>query len=307
MILSFPIGAYVVFNSDIGKEINYQYPMEGLNFLVGGFGYKIPLSFELGDAFVVLWTSYLILFSISYMGPKNSLLQTLSNVMSNGWRMLHENALVNMITWFTILILFSFVIDIIQQYFGINIESPPQKNNLIYFYQLSIAPFIEELGFRILLIGIPLFFIYSQNPSWKTFFKSLWRPNKHLHIENYNKVTILIITIGLLFGASHIISGTPWSIGKFSQATISGIIIGWVYVRYGFAPAVLIHWATNYFIFSYLFFISSITQTNVINELSNPFTNSLEGLILVTGIISLAIKIPNYIESRKLNKLDRVT
>jgi hypothetical protein len=110
---------------------------------------------------------------------------------------------------------------------------------------------------------------------------------------------ILIITIGLFFGVSHIISGTPWSPGKMSQATVAGIIIGWVYVRYGFAPAVLIHWATNYFLFSYLFFISNLSQSPIINESSNPFSNTLEVIIIITGVIAMTIKILSYIESRK--------
>ena len=48
----------------------------------------------------------------------------------------------------------------------------------------------------------------------------------------------------------HIVfSDDAWSTGKLAQAAASGIIIGWVYFRYGLVSAVLIHWATNYFIF----------------------------------------------------------
>jgi len=298
MILSFPIGLYVMFNSEIGKDINYQYPIEGLDLFFGGIGFKVPISFEIGDTFIIVWAIFLILFSISYFGPEDSLLKTLSNLMSRGWRDLRDNALVNMITWFSILILFSVIIEMIQQSFGIKIESPHADNNLIRFLQLGISPLTEEVGFRVLLIGIPLFLMYSHIPSWKIFFKSLWRP-RYLHIESYRKSMILIITIGLFFGVAHIISGTPWSPGKISQATVAGIIIGWVYVRYGFAPAVLIHWATNYFLFSYLFFISNLSQSPTINESSNPFSNTLEGIIISTGIIAITIKILVHIESRK--------
>jgi len=299
MILSFPIGLYVMFNSEIGKDINYQYPIDGLDLFFGGIGYKVPISFEMGDAFIIAWAVFLILFSISYFGPEDSLLRTLSNLMSRGWRNLKGNALVNMMAWFSILILSSVIIEMIQQSFGIKIESPQSNNNLIRFFQLSISPLTEELGFRVLLIGIPLFLIYSHVPSWKIFFKSLWRPSKYLLIENYKKPMILIVTIGLFFGASHIISGTPWSPGKMSQATVAGIIIGWVYVRYGFAPAVLIHWVTNYSLFSYLFFISNLSQSPTINESSNPFSNTLELIIIITGIIAITIKILSRIESRK--------
>lgn len=303
MILSFPIGAYVMYNSDVGKEINYQYPINGLDLFLGGIGYKVPISFEVGDAFVIAWTIFLILFSISYFGPEDSLLKTLSNMMSKRLKDLRGNALVNMMSWFSILILFSVIIEAVQQSFGVKIESPVSTNDLIRFFQIGISPLTEETGFRILLIGIPLFLMFSHSASWKTFFKSLWRPAKYLSISSYKKPMILIITIGLFFGVAHIISGTPWSPGKVTQATVAGIIIGWVYVRYGFAPAVLVHWATNYFLFSYLYFISSLSQSTVVSDSSNPFSNTLEIILVGTGIIAITIKILEYIESRKVSAM----
>jgi hypothetical protein len=300
MILSFPIGAYVMYNSDIGKDINYQYPINGLDLFVGGIGYKAPISFDMGDAFAISWAIFLILFSISYFGPEDSLLKTLSNMMSGGLKKFRGNALVNMMAWFSVLILFSVIIESVQQSFGVKIESPTSDNNLVRFFQLGISPLTEETGFRVLLIGIPLFLIFSHNASGKTFFKSLWRPAKYLEITSYKKPMILIITIGLLFGVAHIISGTPWSPGKVTQATVAGIIIGWVYVRYGFAPAVLIHWATNYFLFSYLYFISSLSQSTTVSDSSNPFSNTLEMILVGTGILAIAIKILEYAESRKI-------
>jgi len=61
----------------------------------------------------------------------------------------------------------------------------------------------------------------------------------------------------------------------------------------------LIHWATNYFLFSYLFFISNLSQSPTISESSNPFSNTLEAIIIITGIIAITIKILSYMESRK--------
>lgn len=303
MILSFPIGAYVMYNSDVGKEINYQYSINGLDLFVGGIGYKVPIAFEVGDAFIIAWTIFLILFSISYFGPEDSLLKTLSNMISKRLKNLRGNALVNMMSWFSILILFSVIIEAVQQSFGVKIESPVSTNDLIRFFQLGISPLTEETGFRILLIGIPLFLMFAHSASWKTFFKSLWRPAKYLSISSYKKPMILIITIGLFFGVAHIISGTPWSPGKVTQATVAGIIIGWVYVRYGFAPAVLVHWATNYFLFSYLYFISSLSQSTAVSDSSNPFSNTLEIILVGTGIIAITIKILEYIESRKVSAM----
>ena len=109
----------------------------------------------------------------------------------------------------------------------------------------------------------------------------------------------MIVIVGMFFGAAHIISGSPWSTGKFTQATVAGVIIGWVYFRYGLAPAILIHWATNYFISSYVFFMSDINQTSIVNEFSNPFLNTVEVLLLSTGTLAMAMIVLNYIKSKK--------
>jgi CAAX prenyl protease-like protein len=299
MIISFPIGAYVVFNSNVGKEINFQYPLDGVDIFLGGIGFKLPVHFEIGDGFIVVWCVYLVLFAISLAGPQRNLMKALSLVMIEGWQNIKNNALLSMITWFSILIVFSLIIDFIQHSFGINIEPPASQNRLIQFFQVSTSPLSEEVGFRVLLIGLPLFAIFSHKASLQHFFKSLWHPSKNLKVTNYKKVIALIITVAIFFGASHIISGTPWSTGKFAQATVAGIIIGWVYFRYGFAPAVLIHWATNYFIFSYAYFISEMTQSPITNEFSDPFSNTLEMLLLVAGGIAIVGITLNYIKSKK--------
>ena len=58
--------------------------------------------------------------------------------------------------------------------------------------------------------------------------------------------------------------------GKFAQATAGGIILGWVYLRYGIVVSLLIHWATNYFIFAYAHFISQINYVSLDIAFSNP-------------------------------------
>ena len=297
MIISFPIGAYVIFNSDIGKEINFDFPINGIDVFVAGIGLKIPVQFELGDGFIVAWCTYLILFAVSLLGPKTNFTKALSSLMIDGWHNIKHNYLLGMLTWFSILIVVSVVIDSIQQSFGILTEPPEFQNKLIQFFRITTSPLTEEVGFRMFLIGLPLFVMFANNTSIGNFFKSLWHPSQNLEITNYKKTIGLIIAVGIFFGAAHIISGSPWSSGKFAQATISGIIIGWVYVRHGLAPAILLHWATNYFIFSYVFFISDTNQTS--NESSNPFLNTLEVLFLIAGMLAITIFILNYFKSKK--------
>ena len=44
MIVSFPLGAYAVFNSDIGDDIDYSFPLEKFDMFVAGVNLQIPLA-----------------------------------------------------------------------------------------------------------------------------------------------------------------------------------------------------------------------------------------------------------------------
>ncbi len=291
MILSFPIGAFLVFNTNIGEAITFEFPIKGLS-LLSDVNYSIPL--ELGDVFIVLWCIFLILFSISMLGPKRDFLKTLMGILSEGKYSTNSNYLVAMISWFSILILISGIINYLQEGVGITIVPPLGDNQLIQFVDVTIAPLIEELGFRVLLIGIPLYVIYSHKVSVIHFFKSLWNPYANLHIYETKKTIILIVVVAVFFGISHIIFEDSWNNGKFAQATASGIIIGWVYSRYGLAPAILIHWATNYFIFSYVYFVAEINQISVAEAFAHSLLNSLEILFLAAGVLSCIVLYLNY-------------
>jgi membrane protease YdiL (CAAX protease family) len=207
--------------------------------------------------------------------------------------------MLNIIKWFSILVLISVVITIIQENFGIITEPPDTANDLILFLQISTAPITEEIGFRLILIGIPLFLIYSHKSSIKFFFKSLWTPHSTLHIYENKKAIGIIVIVGIFFGVAHVISGEPWTTGKILQASIGGIILGWVYFRYGLAAAIILHWATNYFIYSYLFLISEINGISVQNASSHSMIATFETILIISGIISATMILLNYKNSQK--------
>jgi len=304
MITSFPIGAYVVFNSEIGDEINYEYPIERLNFFLGGINFELPWILELGDTFIVIWSIFIILFGIAIFGPRKNFLNVLGSLMIEGINHSKNNYLIITIKWLSILIVISATINFIQEGIGIQIQPPVSDNQLILFYDVTLAPLIEETGFRVLLIGLPLFAIYSFKSSFYSFFKALWMPKENLDISSEKNALALIIGVGLLFGIAHIISGEPWSIGKFVQAAASGIILGWVYFRYGLLPAILIHWGINYFIFSYVYFIADINAISIHSAFSHSLISTLEMLLIITGILSIIILLSEYFYSRKEKKLE---
>ena len=84
MILSFPLGAYVVFNSEIGGDITYEYPMDSLDLFLAGIGFDIPVEFELGDGFIIIWCTFLVLFTIAMFGPKQNFVNAIQSIISKG-------------------------------------------------------------------------------------------------------------------------------------------------------------------------------------------------------------------------------
>lgn len=303
MILSFPLGTYAVFNSNIGDDIDYNFPQDQFDIFIAGLHLGIPIEFEIGDIFIVFWSIFLIFFVITFLGPKNNFLKSIMHLLNKEKDDPDGNYLVNIIKWFSIIVVISAIINFIQESFGIITSPPASMNDLTMFLAITISPITEELGFRVMLIGIPLFLIFTHKSSFKFFFSALWHPYKNLHIVKHKRAIGIIVAVGLFFGLAHIISGEPWSEGKFAQAAISGIIIGWVYYRYGLISAILVHWATNYFIYSYLFFISDLNQISIQNAVSHSMIGTLEVILVVTGVISIAMIVINYFNTKNQKKL----
>ena len=287
-LVSFPIGLFLVFDSNIGEDINHEYPFTHLDLFEGTELYRSSSDVTLGDVFIVLWIFYSIIFVIAILGPKNGFLKSLSPIISTGKYHFPLNYMIGVTKWFSVLILVSILINFIQEQFDIVIDPPFVENNLIQFLYVTLTPLLEEFGFRMILIGIPLFALYSGRSSVKYFFKCLWNPS-NLEIEDSRKAISLIVFVGIVFGFAHIAFGDSWNEGKFAQATVSGIILGWAYLKYGFITSLLIHWATNYFVFSYANFISQINLISIEEAFSHSLMSSLELLLLVSGIFSVLV------------------
>ena len=288
LLLSFPVGIYVVFESEIGGDINYDYPVTHLDIFDKTSIYQSPLDVSIGDVFVVLWMFYLVIFVIAILGPKQHFLKSVSSIISVGKYDVKLNYMLVVTKWLSVLIFVSALINFVQEAFGIVTVPPLGDNNLIQFFYVSLAPVLEEFIFRIVLVGIPLFALYSHRSSVRYFLKCLWSPSS-LDILDSKKAILLIVFVGVLFGFAHIAFGDSWSEGKFAQATAGGIILGWVYLRYGIVASLLIHWATNYFIFAYAHLISQTNYVALETAFSNPLMSSLELLFLASGILAVCI------------------
>jgi len=303
-VISFPIGIYVVFETEIGADINYEYPLTHLELFNGTALYQTSIDVSIGDAFVILWSFYVVLFVIATLGPKREFLKSLSTIISFGKYNTKPNYMISILKWFSILIFISVLINFIQEEgFGVAITPPPTDNDLIQFFYVSLSPLFEEFGFRLILIGIPLFAIYSHKSSAKYFVKCLWNPSD-LDLHDSTKAVFLIVFVGILFGFAHVAFGESWSEGKFAQAAASGIILGWVYLKYGFVVSLLIHWATNYFVFSYANFLSQLNFISIEDAFSHSMMSSFELLFLIAGALSIFILLVSKFYSKTTPDLE---
>lgn len=304
MFLSLPLGVFVMFHSELGDDINYEFPLNEFDIFIAGIGISIPIDVQIGDAFIAIWLIFVILFTIAMMGPKEGFLKTMSSLLSHGKLETKSNYMVAITKWFSILILISAIINFVQEGFGVSTVPPTVDNDLEQFFYVSIAPLTEEIGFRVLLIGLPLYAFYSHKNSIKQFFISLWAPSSNLHIYDSKRAIILIVAVAAFFGVSHIISGEGWSDGKFAQATASGIILGWIYFRFGLISAIMVHWATNYFVFSYVNFISQVSLISVQEAFTHSLVNTMEIIFIIAGILSVAVLAANRYYTKKETSLE---
>ena len=321
MALSFPLGAYVVFSpfAPGGGMVDHGYPLGSLGLFAAGLGVEVPAAgLRLGDAFTALWCAYAAIFAVSALGPCRGLYAELSSAMGHaGARTaaagggaggpgegppVSENYMHAAVRWFAILVLASAAIAAVQSHAGLPAAEPPAGGDeMLRFFEVAKAPLVEEIGFRVALIGVPLFLACAGGASVRSLARALWHPHRHLPRGPRTRRTAAALVAGtaVFFGVAHVLSGEPWGAGKLAQATASGVILGWVYYRHGLAPAILVHWAANYFVFSYAYYAALATSTTAAAAFDHPMLRTLEGVFVAAGAIALALIILGRVAARR--------
>lgn len=288
--ISFGIGLYLVFFTNLGGEINWtdNVPLDFL--LLSIFGFQ-TIYFNLGLVFLLFWFVYLICYAYCFLKPislnKLPFLRAKSGpdsanplLTQKKEKGIFSNYLMITLSWFSAYFVLSIMIDVIQQIFGVNLGNPLTDNPLLSFFYLSAAPLNEEIFFRVILMGLPLFLVFIPLGKGKIL-STLNHP--YPNIQEYKKkytivgIFIIIILSSLVFGLSHVIFGGGYEIGKISQAALGGLIIGWIYYRYGLSSAITFHWISNYVFFAYSILGFYLFQT--------PWNTESDNILL--GIVSI--------------------
>ncbi|MFN3621692.1 MAG: type II CAAX prenyl endopeptidase Rce1 family protein [Nitrososphaerales archaeon] len=286
--LSFPLGAYVAFTL-FGSESPQT--LQTLPFFIFGLAATIKVRVDALTLLFYLIALYLFFVYVAAKEPLGNLLQTLRSVYEKGITFVQTNTLATVCTVFAPLLFVNVMLEYLQGIFGVSTGSLPRGEPLIDFVLLTYAPLSEEFGFRLTLIGFVASLPSLYYGNFKSVLYSLWRPSTYFSFSSRNlraKFVLysLIVFSAFMFGSAHVIYGGGWEFGKIMPAFVAGLCLGWLYVRWGFHAAVLLHLLFNYFAGSFDYFAELIASSFIVDLVS--FIVYLLGVVV---LMWLALKV----------------
>ena len=256
MILAFPVGIYTYYFTSLSTAYSASSAISGVYFFVGPSVGFLPLSTTFGAVFMALLVIYAAMLVLAARQGR-SLFASVKASFREGFEAFFTNNLMVAVISISFLIFTVVLFDQLETSSGIPIGGL-SGDAFELLSSLTIAPLREEIGFRLLMIGI-LTVVACVGLPWKTALKSFWRPSAAYEARGGDTVTTAILAVGLVissvtFGLVHIYSGSGWEIGKLPVATYAGFVLGYLYIKYGLHMAVLAHWGTDFFssIFAYM-------------------------------------------------------
>lgn len=253
----------------------------GITFFITLYTFVVPFNFSIGELFLVLWTIYLLLFAVSLNGPFRSILGAMKATTKKGVAGLLDNSMFGTMMVFPLVLWSSVLLELLQQAGGVSTGNLPTQDPLLSLVELSLAPLREEIGFRVIPIGVAAFVVLISRGRIRDGLLSLWHPSKYLKkVDGPGEYKVhlrlmysMIAISAILFGAAHYLLGAGWGPGKIAEAAVAGVALGGLYYKYGFASAVLLHWAIDYFLTTY--------------TLTPALTNIGNDIILYTILIAM--------------------
>lgn len=294
MFISFPIGGYTFFSEGLPSSIPEKpLPPSLPIFFFGQLIYiPIPVRLTLGEAFLALWVAYLAIFSTSFFGPETSFFTAVRELAEKGASALFKNtALLLSLIFPTFLLGFSGLEELLNRV-GLPVGQMPEVDLRENFFLLSYAPLIEELGFRISIVGIFGAMLGMKTVGgFKGFLLGLWRPSDVIKgrgmAEKVSAYLMPIFLSSVIFGFAHIFYSSNWGIGKAISASFAGFIIAVLYVATGLPVAIMLHWAFNYFPASFYYFdrLRGLPSVELARENILVYTQAYVGIIILLSAI----------------------
>lgn len=252
---------YVGLTSDSEQNYTASTLGHGITLFVTLITFVVPINFNLGQLFLVLWTVYLILFAMALNGPFKSVWGAIRSASTNGVGKLLDNSMLAMLIIFPIILWGTVGLSLIQQAGGVSTGNLPAIDPLLQFIELTIAPLREEIGFRVIPIGIVALIVIASKGRIRDGILALWHPSSYLKKndtpEQYKHhlylMYAMIAVSAVLFGLAHVLLGAGWGPGKIASAAAAGVALGALYYVYGLPSAILLHWSIDYFLSVFTF------------------------------------------------------
>ncbi len=144
----------------------------------------------------------------------------------------------------------SFLVISFEGFAGIPIGGGSITNSVNYltYVNLIYAPFVEELGYRIIPLGIYAVILVSLYRPFKTdlilaFLAPGFVRRKYGLKLGFAGYALIVIT-SAAFGYAHVLYGL-WDWGKFLQASLVGVILAFGYIEFGVFVDIPMHWFFN--------------------------------------------------------------
>jgi len=165
------------------------------------------------------------------------------------------------------------LLGVLQDLFGVSTGSLPTNDPTALVSGLAVAPIAEEIGFRILVLGLVTGILVAMKIGRNiaqgtkmptpvqigTFFSALVSPGyakervgllsvrtgglKGIGISEW----IFLGITSIVFGLYHILGSSGWGPGKFLTAALSGFSLGIVFLAYGAFADILLHWFFDFY------------------------------------------------------------
>lgn len=253
--LSFVAGSYAVYFTHLSSRFDASSPSRPY-FWVGPIAVFLPFNVSVGAAFAFLTLVYAAMFGLSFTQGARPFAAIRSSIKSGFGSFFSSPFLVTIIS-ISFLIFTASLIDSLVSGVGIPVGNL-QGDPLSLLLSFSTAPLIEEMGFRVLIVGVVAAVLSLGRPP-REVLRALWRPSASYERDSSQLVTkvaiaAVVVVSSVVFGVAHTTSGGGWAFGKVFEATYGGLVLGYLYVKYGLHVSVLAHWGVNFFGSAFAFF-----------------------------------------------------
>ncbi len=258
VVLAFPAGIYAVYHGGLSSSLGYG-SLASTYLWIGPLPAFLPFAVQIGALFVLLSLVYAAMLAFGFLQSERPL-RAVRSAYHTGIGSLLKSPLVVILVSIGFLNFSAIIIVALSQAALGSVGNPfSNVDLLLQFGALTFAPLREEVGFRVLLIGVVALILSLRRPT-RDILNALWRPSVLFEGAMAGGALALIIWVATLgssvtFGVCHVTCGSGgWAWAKLPEAIWGGLVLGYLYVKYGLHVAVLTHWGVDYLGSVYAYF-----------------------------------------------------